>query len=120
MQPGENAGTTQRAKNKGRKQLSGLPWGQFGLPRPTDVRVEGKNFPATAPGELDPRKGSYRGFDLEVTGNNGHGVRNVSPDGNTISFEAYADTAQAPARGVLGCVGAQGANVNVNVYAWIE
>ena len=106
-------------KNKGRKQLSGLPSGAISACQFNGCESQGqKIFGQTAPGELDPSKGSYRGFDLEVTGNNGHGVRNVSPDGNTISFEAYAE-APGTREGVLRCVGAQGANVNVNVYAYV-
>jgi hypothetical protein len=83
----------------------------------------GKVFSATAPGEIDGSKGGAGsappGFDLEITGNNGHGVRNIQVDGNTIRFEAYADGpgTQQP---LVGCVGAQGANVNVNVYAYVK
>jgi len=87
----------------------------------------GQGFSATAPGDLDRSQGGsggVPGFDLEITGNNGHGVRNVSASGNTISFEAFADGPGTVQGGSFGiprvCVGGQGANVNVNVYAHVK
>lgn len=86
-------------------------------------KSRGQQFAATANGEVDRDQGGQggapHGFDLEVTGNNGHGVRNITVKDNTISFEAFAD-GPGTNEGMLGCVGAQGANVNVNVYAYIR
>lgn len=95
-----------------------LAGGNYGL-QVDGCQSRGQQFAASAPGELDPTKGGYRGFDLDVTGNNGHGVRNISVEGNTIRFEAFAD-GKGTQQGMLGCVGAEGANVNVNVYAYIK
>ena len=65
-----------------------------------------------------------KGFELEVTGNNGHGVRNIAVSGNTITFEAFADGPGTVQGGSFGipktCVDAKGANVNVNVYAYVK
>lgn len=94
----------------------------FGL-QVDGCQSHGQDFAATAPGELDRTKGGAGnappGFDLDVSGNNGHGVRNIQVDGNTIKFQAYAD-GPGTQEGAFGCVGGKGANVNVNVYAYVK
>jgi hypothetical protein len=118
-QSGEGVHSTEEVVKPGQKVTQRVVvGGNFGL-QVDGCESRGQRFSAAAPGEVDASQGSYRGFDLDVMGNNGHGVRNISVDGNTISFEAYAD-GTGTREGVLGCVGAKGANVSVNVYAYVK
>lgn len=89
------------------------------------VKAEGcerRAEPFTIPvsGSIDVSKGwsTAPGFELDVRGNNGHGVTDLRiVNGQTVSFTAWA---QGPGAGVPGlCIGAEGANVSVDVYAWI-
>ncbi|GEM_PF-5791845 len=90
----------------------------------------GHDYKVTAPGPIDTSKpgvgGAPSGFEIQVSGNNAHGVRDIALAGsNSITFQAYADgpgTKQSlpwPINSTV-CVGAQGANVAIDVYAWIK
>jgi hypothetical protein len=79
-------------------------------------------FTASAPGELDLTRGGEggapAGFDFDVRGNNDREVRHASRDGQSISFEAWT---RGKGSGVPGlCIGAEGSNISVDVYAWIK
>lgn len=87
----------------------------------------GQDYTVRAWGPVDRSKpgvgGAPNGFEIEVSGNNAHGVRNIQANGpNAISFQAWADgpgSKQGLPFGGTVCVGAEGANVAVNVFAWI-
>lgn len=85
------------------------------------------HFRVTASGRVDRSKGGAGGappgFDFEIRGNNPQGVRNIQLTAETVlEFDVYADgpgTRQSIPLGGSICVGGEGANVSVDVYAWV-
>jgi hypothetical protein len=79
-------------------------------------------FTASAPGELDLSRGGTGGappgFEFDIRGNNDREVRHAGRDGQSVSFEAWTRGRGSDTFGV--CLGAEGSNVSIDVYAWIK
>lgn len=89
------------------------------IPSVEGCAQESRTVSAVARGLVDKSRGASGtpGFEFDVRGNNEHGISDVTVlDDRTVSFKEWAH-----GKGVrLGvCFGAEGANVSVDVYAWV-
>lgn len=79
-----------------------------------------EKFSVTALGKVDRSRGLREapGFEFDVRGNNDHGISDIGlVESNMVSFSVWAKGKGTNAAGV--CLGAEGANVSVDVYAWV-